>query len=181
MARTIVELGKAWSGPQPDTAWIIEIDAIPGGGQSIGFAAKAGRSVSGPNIDMAAELARGAGTAKLKSYKGNNPKKPSALSLCMDKDVMLGIVLGSKLGATFDDRPFSGGYAGADGDYLGMTLVSPTTAYVVVPASKFGASYYKPFNIHLDVVGKNGNGEETVTQIILDPDTRLPPPGDGPP
>ena len=51
----------------------------------------------------------------------------------------------------------------------------------MVPASKFGAFYYKPFNIHLDVVGKNGNGEETVTQIILDPDTRLPPPGDGPP
>lgn len=180
MARKIVELDKAWTGPLPALAWIIEVDALPGGGQGIGFAASAGRAVTGSPIDIKRELAAGAGTKKLKSYKGNNPKKPSALSLCMSEDLILGIVLGNKLGATFDSLPFSGGYAGADNDYLGMTLVSSTTAYVVVPASKFGSSYYKPFNIHLDVIGKNGDGAETVTQIILDPDSRLPPPGDGP-
>lgn len=179
MARKIVELDKAWDGPLPDTAWIIEIDALPGGGQGIGFAAKAGRSVKGSSIDMRSELAKGAGSSKLKTYKGNNPKKPSALSLCMSEDVILGIILGNKLGATFDELPFSGGYDGADDDYLGMVRVSSTTAYVVVPASKFGTAYVKPFNIHLDVTGKNGDGTETVTQIILDPDTRLPPPGEG--
>lgn len=180
MARKIVELDKAWAGPLPGLAWIIEIDALPGGGQGIGFAAKAGRSVAGSPIDIKRELTDGAGTKKLKNYQGNNPKKPSALSLCMSEDLILGIVLGSKLGATFDALPFSGGYDGAANDYLGMTLVSPTTAYVIVPASKFGSAYYKPFNIHLDVFGKNGNGDQTVTQIILDPDSRLPPPGDGP-
>ncbi len=180
MARKIVELENAWDGAMPDTAWIIEIDAIPGGGQSIGFAAKAGRSVTGTAINMPDQLRQGAGGTKLKSYKGANPKKPSALSLCLDKDIILGITLGSKLGATFDEKPFSGGYDGADKDYRGVVRVSSTAAYMVVAGSTFGTSYVKPFNIHLDVSGKDGNGEDTVTQIILDPDTRLPPPGQGP-
>lgn len=180
MSRMIVELGKQWGQPLPDLAWIIEIDALPGGGQGIGFAAKAGRAVNGPNINMINELQKGAGNKKLKQYKGNNKDKPSALSLCPTGDFVLGVILGKDLGATFDNKPFSGGYTGADSDYLGMTLVSPTTAYVVVPASTFGPSYVKPFNIHISVAGQYADGQATVTRIILDPDTRLPPPGEGP-
>ncbi len=180
MARKIVELTKAWTGPMPQVAWIIGIAPTSGGGQGIGFANTAARTVKGASINMTAELSDGAGNKPPKELQGSNTKKPSALSLCPTEDIILGIVLDIRLGATFDALPFSGGYDGAADDYLGVVRVSDTTAYMVVPASTFGPAYDKPFNIHLDVVGKYVDGQATVTQIILDPDIRLPPPGTTP-
>ena len=177
MSRVIVELDQPWIGASPQLAWIVGIAPTPGSGQSIGFATTAGRSVTGASIDMKAELAKGAGNKPMKEEKGSNKEPPSALSLCPTGDMMLGVVLDPKLGAKFDTLPFSGGYDGADSDMLGVVRVSDTTAYMVVPASKFGTSYVKAFNIHLVVSGRYADGQATVTRIILDPDFRLPPPG----
>lgn len=181
MSRIIVELDQPWSGPTPQLAWIVGIAPTPGGGQGIGFSTTAGRSVTGTSIDMKAELSKGAGNKPMKEQKGSNREPPSALSLCPTGDMMLGVVLDAKLGAKFDTLPFSGGYTGAGNDMLGVVRVSDTAAYMVVPASKFGTSYVKAFNIHLVVAGKYTDGQATVTRIILDPDMRLPPPGSTPP
>ena len=179
MSRIIVELDQAWSGDLPPTAWILGIGPINGGGQSIGFACTAGRKATG-KINILAELQTGPGNKPMPEMAGSNRNKPTALSLCASTDVVVGIVLDPKLGAVFSDLPFSGGYAGADSDYLSATRVSDRTAYLVIPASRFGGSYEKPFNIHLEVDGKTAGGMSIRTSIILDPDTRLPPPGYGP-
>ena len=180
MSRIIVELNRLWNDPLPQMAWIIGIGPIPGGGQGIGFAPTAGRKITGSSINMADELDRGPGNTPLKQTSGPNPRPLSAFSLCPDGDLILGIFLDPKLDAAFDTLPFSGAYANADSELRGMTRVSDSGAYMVIPASKFGSENLKEFNIHLVLTGKSIGGQTTTTRIILDPDIRLPPPGDGP-
>ena len=179
MSRTSVALPGTWAGAAPQLAWIFSLGEAPG--RALDIVYKSGRSVSGA-INMPAELAAGAGNkAPVYNNAPNKNPTPSALSLSCNQDVYLGFVLDGKSGAVFADVPFSGGYAGAATDYLSVTRVSDTTAYVIVKGSSFGpGDYSKPFNIHLVAKGKQGNGVAYSTPLIIDPDTRQPD-GWGPP
>lgn len=176
MSRTSIALSGTWSGPTPKLAWILGIGETPG--KALNIIYTAGRSVTG-TIDMAAELRAGAGSKKMNynSVPNKNPT-PSALSLAVNQDVYLGFILDPRLGASFAQVPFSGGYVGADADYLSVTRVNDTQAYLIVKGSAFGSGEYcKPFNIHVEAKGTQGNAVPYVTPLIIDPDTRWP---DGP-
>jgi hypothetical protein len=188
MARTIVEIDKAWPDKlDPQKAWIISIERT--GGQGGGFNVGYGflRSVAGKDIDIRAELVKGAGTQKPRFCPGKSDKQcgegkgsktPTSLSLVCSEDITIGLVLDKSMRAEFDPAgPFSGGYLGADQDYFEATFVSPTTAYLKAQGGRFGADFVKEFNIHLLVRDKFPDGEENVTPIILDPEMRNPPPG----
>lgn len=179
MSVTGVKLDGQWPGSPPKLAWIFSLGETPG--RALNIVYKNGRSVSGV-IDMPAELRAGAGNkAPVYNNAPNSNPTPSALSLSCNQDIYLGFVLDAKLGATFADVPFSGGYPGAAADYLSVTRVSDTLAYVMVRAGSFGPGQFcKPFNIHLLAKGTNGSGVAYVTPIIIDPDTRQPD-GSGPP
>ena len=174
-----VKLDGKWAGSPPKVAWIFSLGETPG--RALNIVYKHARSVTGV-INMPAELAAGAGNkAPVYNNAPNTNPTPSALSLSCNQDIYLGFVLDPKLGVEFDDLPFSGGYPGAAADYLSVTKVSATTAYVMVKAGSFGPGQFcKPFNIHLLAKGTQGNGVAYVTPLVIDPDTRIPD-GSGPP
>lgn len=185
MARKIVEITGRWPGKeQPKKAWIISVERAGGGGA--GFAVNYGnlRCVTGDAIDIRAELAKGAGNKKAVFHPGKGGKggrrKPTALSLVCQEDIIIGLVLDKSMRAEFDPNgPFSGGYDAAGSDYFEATYVSADTAFLKARAGEFGEDYSKEFNIHLVTRGKFPDGEDNETPIILDPEFRQPPPGYG--
>lgn len=184
MSRIIVEIAGRWPHPvQPTKAWIISVERSGGGGAGFGVSYGNLRKVNGDAIDIKSELAKGCGGKPAKFYPGKGGKgkrMPTSLSLVCNEDMFIGMVLDKSMKAEFDPAgPFSGGYEGANEDYFEATWVSPTTAYLKVRAGEFGDDFSKEFNIHLITRGKFPDGEDNETPIILDPETRMPPPGYG--
>jgi hypothetical protein len=172
MTVSTIALGKEWTGPLPTKALIFVIGETAGKALNVRYTAVG--SYSG-EIDMPELLAKKpTGKAVYHNKKNSNPE-PTALSVRIEDDIYLGFILSKSMDTSFADVPFSGGYADAAQDYMQVTRVSDTSAYMLVRGSQFPRpDCSKPFNIHLVATGTFGDGVAYSTPIIIDPDGRWP-------
>lgn len=173
MTVSTIELGKSWTGGDlPKKAMIFVIGETANKALNVRYTAA--ETVTG-TIDIDRLLSTKPTGEAVYHKKANKNPEPTALSVRIEDDIYLGVILDEKMGAEFADVPFSGGYAGAAQDYMQATKVSPTTAYMLVRGSQFPRpECCKPFNIHLVASGTFKNGVAYSTPIILDPDGRYP-------